>query len=140
MSKRADKYNSNILSDIFEKISPEEQKRTDNRMLIAAKIKDGMNAKGLRNRHLAESLCQSPSVITKWLSGKHNFTSDTLSDIEGALDISLLNVKDKKESQIINYQLQITAVVVTNHAEICSPKPIVEMMHPFFMNNAEAQC
>ena len=137
MNKRAEKYNSDILSDIFEGITPQEQKRTDNRMLLAAKIKDGMNAKGWKNSQLADALGKKPSVITKWLSGIHNFTSDTLSDIEGVLGISLLNVRDKKESQIYNYQLQVTAVV-KNNTEICSPK--LEMLYPFYMNNVAAQC
>lgn len=96
VSKRTGKYTCKILSEIFAEITPKEQKRTDTRMLLAAKIKDGMNAKGWRNKQLAEALEQQPSVITKWLSGTRNFTSDTLSDIENILNIKLLAVDDIK--------------------------------------------
>ena len=93
MSKGLHQYTSDTLSKILAEITPREQKRTDNRMLLAAKIKDGMNAKGWRNKQLAEALEQNPSVITKWLSGTHNFTSDTLRDIEEILGITLSDVQ-----------------------------------------------
>lgn len=62
-------------------------------MLLAAKINDGMKAKGWQNKQLAEALEQNPSIITKWLIGIHNFTSDNLSDIEEVLGISLLDIQ-----------------------------------------------
>jgi len=129
MNKKADQYTSDILSEIFAEITPREQKRTDNRMLLAAKIKDGMNAKGWRNKQLAEALEQNPSVITKWLSGTHNFTSDTLSDIEEVLGISLLNVQAKKEIQIVHYHVQISSVVVSTKQDDCIPSTTLK---PYF--------
>jgi transcriptional regulator with XRE-family HTH domain len=114
MNKKAKKYNSDILNVIFSEITSKEQKRTDNRMLLSAKIKNGMNAKGLKNKQLAGALNQQPSVITKWLSGTHNFTSDTLSDIEEVLGIKLLALEDKKEQQVANYQVKLSATVVND--------------------------
>jgi ribosome-binding protein aMBF1 (putative translation factor) len=125
MNKKADQYTSDILSEIFAEITPREQKRTDNRMLLAAKIKDGMNAKGWRNKQLAEALEQNPSVITKWLSGTHNFTSDTLSDIEEVLSISLLDVHAKKETQIVHYHVQISSVIVSTKQDNCIPSATI---------------
>ncbi|MBK9336732.1 MAG: helix-turn-helix transcriptional regulator [Lewinellaceae bacterium] len=57
--------------------------RTENRMLLSVKIQDAMTAKGIGKKQLAEMMGQSPSVITKWLSGGHNFTVDTLT-VHGA--------------------------------------------------------
>ena len=125
MNKKADQYTSDILSEIFAEITPREQRRTDNRMLLAAKIKDGMNAKGWRNKELAEALEQNPSVITKWLSGTHNFTSDTLSDIEEVLGISLLNIQSKKEPQIVHYHVQIPSVIVSTKLDDCIPSTTI---------------
>ncbi len=125
MNKKADQYTSDILSEIFAEITPKEQKRTDTRMLLAAKIKDGMNAKGWRNKQLAEALEQNPSVITKWLSGTHNFTSDTLSDIEDALGIKLLAVDEKKESQVVHYHVHISSMVVNTKLDKCIPSTTI---------------
>lgn len=140
MSKRADQYTSNILSEIFAEITPKEQKRTDTRMLLAAKIKDGMNAKGRRKKQLAEALEQNPSVITKWLSGTHNFTSDTLSDIEEVLGISLLDVQAKKETQIVHYHVQITSVVVSTKQDDCIPSTTINIPYFPFQGTKQAQC
>lgn len=103
------KYKSDILQDIFNEITPQEQARTDNKMLLAAKIKDAMDAKGLRKKEFAAMLNQKPSVITKWLSGTHNFTTDTLSDIQDVLNIKLLAVEEKKHPQTIHFRLQLTS-------------------------------
>lgn len=112
MNSKKEKYNKDILGEILSEITPQEQKRTDNRMMLAAKIKDGMDAKGWKNKHLAKALIQQPSVITKWLSGTHNFTSDTLSDIEDVLGINLLAVEKDKIAQVNHYHLQVTSTVV----------------------------
>lgn len=44
---------------------------------------------------LAKKFGKSPSEITKWLSGNHNFTVDTLIEIERVLDIKLLAPEEK---------------------------------------------
>jgi hypothetical protein len=40
----------------------------------------------------------NPSIITKWLSGTHNFTVDTLIELQHALDITLLDLADQGET------------------------------------------
>jgi len=140
MNKKADQYTSDILNEIFAEITPKEQKRTDSRMLLAAKIKDGMNAKGWRSKQLAEALEQNPSVITKWLSGTHNFTSDTLSDIEDVLGIKLLAVDEKKESQLIHYHVHITSVVVNEKQTICNQVSAFNNLYPFSKETKQAIC
>jgi ribosome-binding protein aMBF1 (putative translation factor) len=78
------------------------------RMMLAAKIDDGIKAKGWKKKDLAEALNKQPSEITKWLSGTHNFTSDTLWDIEDVLDIELISLADKKQEQVTYYYLTVS--------------------------------
>ncbi len=77
---------------ILASISPEQQARTYKQMAIAAQIADALQAKGWSKSEFAIRMSQRPSVITRWLSGTHNFTIDTLSDIEDALGIQLLGI------------------------------------------------
>jgi ribosome-binding protein aMBF1 (putative translation factor) len=141
MSKNTEKYSRDIIEDILTEISPQEQKRTDNRMMLASKIKDGMDAKGWKNKHLANALNQQPSVITKWLSGTHNFTSDTLSDIEDVLGIKLFAVEEDKVSQVIHYHLNVTSTVVNNSIECNSLSPNTKQLIPNEKNMSnEAVC
>ena len=81
-----------LLEQLLDNITPDEQHRTNNRMLLAARIADVLNEKNISQIQLAKMLGKHHSVITKWLSGTHNFTSDTLSDIEYALGITLFQI------------------------------------------------
>jgi len=113
MNKTAEKYESDLLSDLLSEISPQEQEKTDKRMLLALRIADGMKEKGWRKIDLAREMNQRPSVITKWLSGTHNFESDTLFDIERVLNIGLVTLKDSPKEQVIRYHVVISEKVVT---------------------------
>ncbi len=59
-------------------------------MLLAAKIDNAIKAKYWKKKEFAESLNKKPSEIAKWLSGTHNFTIETLFDIERVLDINII--------------------------------------------------
>lgn len=74
-----------LSQQILASITPEQRARTYKQMAIAAKIADALEAKGWGKREFATYMNQQPSVITRWLSGTHNFTLDTLSDIEEVL-------------------------------------------------------
>jgi ribosome-binding protein aMBF1 (putative translation factor) len=78
------------LREIMERISPQEEARVLKQMLVAACIADALEAKGWSNSEFAARMHQQPSIVTRWLSGTHNFTIDTLSDIEEILDVKLL--------------------------------------------------
>ncbi len=107
--------NTNLIDDLLKEISPLEQSKTDAKMIIAAKIDEAMKAKGWKKKDLLEAVGKgNPSIVTKWLSGTHNFTVDTLVEIENALGIQLLNVKEKEEV-VVKYH-----VVVSQRAEPCS--------------------
>ena len=81
---------SSILQNVIANIDPIHKQRTENRMYMAAKIQDLLEEKGLRKKDLAQKLGKRPSEITKWLSGSHNFTLDTLSAIGRVLNINLI--------------------------------------------------
>ncbi len=61
--------------------------------LIAYKINLALKQKGWKKQDLALKLNKSSSEISKFVSGKHNFTIDTLHEIEECLGINLLNIK-----------------------------------------------
>ena len=88
--KGARTYTSKTLERVLSKVSPKEQRRTEQRMLLAAKIADAIDAKGWSRKKFAEQLDKHPSEVTKWLSGTHNFTGDTLLDIQEELGIKLI--------------------------------------------------
>lgn len=82
---------NDLLSELLSTISADEQSKTDKKMILATKIANAIKAKGLKKSGFAEKLGKQPSEISKWLSGSHNFTVDTLLDIERVLSIHLLD-------------------------------------------------
>lgn len=110
---KATNYSSDLLSGLLAEISVEEQEKTDKRMRLAARIASGIKAKGWKKSDLAIALNKQPSVISKWLSGTHNFESDTLFDIERVLNIELFNLENKHKNQVKSYQTFISSVVDT---------------------------
>jgi ribosome-binding protein aMBF1 (putative translation factor) len=55
-----------------------------------------MKARNISKTELAKRTKQNNSVITKWLSGTQNFTTDTLEQIGKVLEINLLHNYDAK--------------------------------------------
>jgi transcriptional regulator with XRE-family HTH domain len=98
---KAREVHSAILAEAEKLRSPVETTRTRARMMLAAKIYDAIQQKGISKKQFAEMLGQQPSVITKWLSGTHNFTADTLADIQRVLEISLFNFDEQPKQEKI---------------------------------------
>jgi ribosome-binding protein aMBF1 (putative translation factor) len=86
-------YKSQVLDDLFKEIDPEELEKTRKRMQLAARIADGINARGWNKKQFAENMKVAPSVVSRWLSGTHNFESDTLFDIEAVLGIGIIQLE-----------------------------------------------
>jgi transcriptional regulator with XRE-family HTH domain len=110
-TKKAELYSSNLINELLESIDTEEANRIEKRMLLAAKIEDAMKAKGLNKSQFAELMGKNNSVITKWLSGTHNFTSDTLFDIGRILGVKLINIDTVENCQSKNYKAEVTTSV-----------------------------
>lgn len=89
-------HTTDFLEQYLSGISEVEQKETTARMKLAAAIEDAMKARNISKSKLAEITGQKNSVITKWLSGTQNFTTDTLEQIGNALDVTLLADYDAK--------------------------------------------
>ena len=88
--KRARKYVSPVSKRIREKQNPTIAARARKKLIISAIIADALEDKNLSKGKLASDLDKYASEITKWTSGSHNFTIDTLSDIEEILGIQIL--------------------------------------------------
>jgi transcriptional regulator with XRE-family HTH domain len=121
-------YDFKILESFVKKIAPIDQHRTDNRMMLAAKIAEAMKEKRISAVQLAKTLGKSPSVITKWLSGTHNFTCDTLSDVEFVLGVKLLQLIDE-QSIVYNYKIIMKSDTASKPMVALATKAVVHIVH-----------
>ena len=78
---KAEKHRSKIVSQLLNEVTEAERAFIHRRMVIAINIKRLLDKRGFSKSHFAELLDKHPSEITKWLSGTHNFTLETLCDI-----------------------------------------------------------
>ena len=134
MKNKAEEYNSRLMDEISESISPIEERKIKSKMLLAAKIEDAMKAKGWNKTKLLEATGQkNASVATKWFSGTHNFTHDTLFDIQEALGIKLLDIAETSEEIVVQYHVITSASVVFKNDNLKRKDKIKEV--PFKCQN-----
>ncbi|HRW12530.1 MAG TPA: helix-turn-helix transcriptional regulator [Syntrophomonas sp.] len=126
--KKAESYSSNLLREFLGDISLKEQEKTDKRMRLAAVIDNGIKAKGWKKSDLAKALNKRPSEISKWLSGTHNFNSDTLFDIEEALNIRLINLFEEPKVQVTRYNLFVSSRVPTSAGVLENSSPLGNLL------------
>lgn len=74
----------------LEAIAGRTYEKTACKMRMAARIQDAMEKTGVGKKMLADMMNKRPSEVTKWLSGTHNFTLDTLQEISCNLGVNLL--------------------------------------------------
>ena len=59
---------------------------------IAERISEILKAKGFTQKDFARLLNKRDSEISKWLTGRHNFTTQTIARIETALGSKLISI------------------------------------------------
>jgi len=80
---------SDFLDDFEKEIPVSVSKKIARKLCIAAVLDDILKEKGWNKTRFASETKQQPSVITKWLSGNHNFTVDSLEEIGVTLDVDM---------------------------------------------------
>ncbi|MGK9367942.1 helix-turn-helix domain-containing protein [Melioribacter sp. Ez-97] len=100
--------NNNIKNEVkkfLEKTEDNLKYFIDHSMGIAASIEDILKKKAMTQRELAERMNKKESEVSRWLSGSHNFTFETIAKIEEALGERLIFTKyDIEEQEQINYK------------------------------------
>jgi hypothetical protein len=140
---KAKTYKSPLFEEILNNISEVEAKKIETKMLLAAKIADAMQKKGWNKTDLLKAVGKSnPSIVTKWLSGTHNFTSDTLVEIGVALGINLMHLEEKAIfTDGVQYKIELSMVAEPkiNYADSFSKKtPRSEDLHTSLFNKYKA--
>ncbi len=90
-------YRSPIIQRLKAEITPAISEPNDRRMGLAVKIAEALRSRGLTNQEFAFMMGKKPSEVTRWLSGTHNFTTETLWQMERVLRIQLLTSSPPEE-------------------------------------------
>ena len=101
---------SSILERMMGKRDEKALNRTKARMLVAAKIAEAAQNKGLTQKKLAALVNKTESEVSEYLSGERNMTIDAIADFEYALGITILNVA---RPRVINLKIGEDSVQVS---------------------------
>lgn len=104
------KKEKSLIANLLSAIPAREAARIEKKMIMAAKIGDALAAKKMQRKDLMKALGKkNASEMSKWLSGTHNFTIDTLSDIEEILGVKLLSeFEEIRKEVVIRYEFHAT--------------------------------
>ncbi|MFL0143072.1 helix-turn-helix domain-containing protein [Tenacibaculum maritimum] len=93
---------NNILDNWLEANQNTEIDRFIERNLaITEKVSTVLKERGIKKKEFAKMLGKSPSEVSKWLSGLHNLTLKSITKMEEALDINLINIEPIKEIEYV---------------------------------------
>ncbi|CAL1518361.1 helix-turn-helix transcriptional regulator [Chitinophaga sp. MM2321] len=121
-NNEARKYSSKIIADLLAGITPLEDLQIGTKILLADRIGKIMDDRGLNNKDLAAKMSKSPSEISRWLSGGHNFTIDTLSEIAIALEVPIEQFFIPTQVKVVrDIRLSLTIKDVKSNAPYFSP-------------------
>ena len=89
-SKRA--IECEVFRQALADIPAEQKAQFELSFAIADRIDALLKAKGMSQKKFAEQLGKRESEISKWLTGRHNFTLQTIAKIETALNCKLITI------------------------------------------------
>ena len=82
---------NNIISDWLDQYGDSEiDSFVEKNLAITEKVRLALEVRGWNKAQLAEAMGESPSEVTKWLSGMHNLTLKSIIKMEQVLKIDLI--------------------------------------------------
>ena len=91
-------YSDPLFDELYSKIPEDSKRMTAHSFAIASRISDILQRKHWSKTDLANAMGKKNSEISKWMSGQHNFTIETLSKIETVLGEEIISVKKNRKA------------------------------------------
>ena len=121
--KSPKKRKSTLLSNVLAQIDPKEKERASQLMAFAVQINEAIIEKGWTKTYLASVMDKEPSEVSKWLSGTHNFTVNTLIDLQHVLEINFFLVEQPKVAEVRFVPIFVPVHTSKNSISGCVPLP-----------------
>lgn len=81
--------------------NPKIDRFIERNLAITEKVSAVLKERGIKKKEFAKMLDKSPSEVSKWLSGLHNLTLKSITKMEEALGINLINIEPIKEIEYV---------------------------------------
>ena len=93
-------------------LTPEIQKQVDMQVMIANRIYELLEQKGMSQKDLAQKLGKTETDVSRWLCGTHNLTMATIAKIAVALDDDIITPTVTKRRRVLKLSLPKRAAAV----------------------------
>ncbi len=100
-------FKGNILKNLFEEMKEIERVQVETKFNLANALEGLLKNKGISKSEFAAKMGKSPSEISKWMSGKHNFTIDTLMEIAHALKVDMTELLKFRPEPLIKTKVTL---------------------------------
>ena len=87
------RYIDSELESALGRVNPAIRKEVGYSFDIAKRITDVLKRKHMTQADLARAMGIKAPLVSRWLSGTHNFTIQTISEIETALSTSIITIR-----------------------------------------------
>lgn len=112
---------------------------------IAISMLEQMDKKGISQKDLAEIMQVSPQLINKWVKGNENFTLETISKIETALELRIfaseLDVHTKLRTieffPIQTEKYQVSVYTPKTYGKTSLKATVIKMEHAEYLTNCQ---
>lgn len=98
---KANNYIDPLFLQEYLKIPKEDRRKSDISFDISCRILNILERKGWSKTDLAKAMGKKESEISKWISGQHNFTIQTIAKIETILGEDIISVKKYRTSATV---------------------------------------
>ncbi|HVD97829.1 MAG TPA: helix-turn-helix transcriptional regulator [Cytophagaceae bacterium] len=113
-----EKYESSLINNLLGKIPEQQYDLVKFKMKVALQMEKILTRKNMTKKEFAIQIGKNPSEITKWLSGTHNFTIETLWEISNVLKVSISELigeeQNNKPKVIYSFTLESQSPISIN--------------------------
>jgi transcriptional regulator with XRE-family HTH domain len=110
-------FKGNVLKNLFEEMKEIEKVQIETKFNLANALESLLKNKGISKSEFAAKMGKSPSEISKWMSGKHNFTIDTLMEIAHALKVDITELLKFKPEPLFKTQVTVHRKKTSNESD-----------------------
>lgn len=83
---------NDLFRDCLNAIPKEQKAAFDLSYGIAERLSDVLKEKGMTQKEFAGQMHKRESEVSEWLTGRHNFTVQTIAKIETALNCKIVDI------------------------------------------------
>ena len=109
-------YIDPLFQEMLNQVPKERRRESELSYGIARRIHEVLQRKGWSQADLARATGKREAVVSRWMSGTHNFTIQTLSEIETALGEDILSIKQyRRYSDLVDgYKIRPSQAMLLN--------------------------